>query len=120
MYFFGFVVIFFSIFVGILIKDLSNYEGIGPVAYFVIALRESIGDYDTDSYSQNTEYKIIGWIVYLMVMFLGNVIFMNFIIAVVSQSYENCMHRSVAQSYKVKIHMIRERESIMSENEYQN
>jgi hypothetical protein len=54
LYFFGFVVVFFSVFVGILIKDLSDYEGIGPVAYFVIALRESIGDYDTDSYSQNT------------------------------------------------------------------
>jgi hypothetical protein len=91
LYFFGFVVVFFSVFVGILIKDLSDYEGIGPVGYFVIALRESIGDYDTASYSQNTDYKIIGWIVYLMVMFLGNVIFMNFIIAVVSQSYENCM-----------------------------
>ena len=91
LYFFGFVVVFFSVFVGILIKDLSDYEGIGPVGYFVIALRESIGDYDTACYSQNTEYKIIGWIVYLMVMFLGNVIFMNFIIAVVSQSYENCM-----------------------------
>ncbi len=115
LYFFGFVVVFFSIFVGVLIKDLSDYEGIGPVAYFVIALRESIGDYDTDSYSKSTEYKIIGWIVYLMVMFLGNVIFMNFIIAVVSQSYENCMQRSVAQSYKVKIHMIREHESIMSQ-----
>jgi hypothetical protein len=120
LYFFGFVVIFFSVFVGIILKDLSDYEGIGPVAYFVVALRESIGDYDTASYSQNTEYKIIGWIVYLMVMFLGNVIFMNFIIAVVSQSYENCMQRSIAQSFKVKLHMIREYESIMSQQEYQN
>ena len=91
LYFFGIVIAFFSLFVGILVEDLSAYEGIGPVAYFVIALRESIGDYDTASYSQNTDYKIIGWIVYLMVMILGNVIFMNFIIAVVSQSYENCM-----------------------------
>ena len=55
-----------------------------------------------------------------MVMILGNVIFMNFIIAVVSQSYENCMQKSTAQSYKVKLHMIRERESIMSENDYKN
>jgi len=55
-----------------------------------------------------------------MVMILGNVIFMNFIIAVVSQSYENCMQKSVAQSFKVKLHMIRERESIMSDKDYQN
>ena len=119
LYFFGFVVIFFSILVGIILKDLSDYEGVGPVAYFVIAMRESIGDYDTDSYSKNTDYKIIGWIVYVMVMFLGNVIFMNFIIAVVGQSYENCMQRSVAQSFKVKLHMIKERESMMSESDYE-
>ena len=55
-----------------------------------------------------------------MVMILGNVIFMNFIIAVVSQSYENCMQKSTAQSFKVKLHMIRERESIMSDKDYMN
>ena len=55
-----------------------------------------------------------------MVMILGNVIFMNFIIAVVSQSYENCMQKSTAQSYKVKLNMIRERESIMSEKNFKN
>jgi hypothetical protein len=62
------VVLFFSIFLGILVKDMSDYDKIGPFGYFIIALRESIGDYDTDSYSKNTDYKIIGWIVYLMVM----------------------------------------------------
>lgn len=93
LYFFAIVVVFFTVFLGNILIDLSNYEGIGSVGYFVIALRESVGDYDTDSYSK-TDYRIIGWIVYLMVMFLGNVIFMNFIIAVVSQSYENCMQKS--------------------------
>lgn len=55
-----------------------------------------------------------------MAMILGNVIFMNFIIAVVSQSYENCMQKNIAQSYKVKLHMIKELESIMSRDEYEN
>ena len=58
------------------------------------------------------------WIIYLAVMIVGNIIFMNFIIAVVSQSYENCMQKMIAQSYKVKLHMIRERESMMSENDF--
>jgi hypothetical protein len=49
--FFGITIGFFSVFVGIILKDLSDYEGIGPVGYFVIALRESIGDYDTASYT---------------------------------------------------------------------
>ncbi len=48
---------------------------------------------------------------------VGNVIFMNFIIAVVGQSYENCMQQSESQQYKVKIVMIREYESIMSDKQ---
>jgi hypothetical protein len=51
LFFFGITIAFFSVFVGIILKDLSEYEGIGPVGYFMIALRESIGDYDTASYT---------------------------------------------------------------------
>jgi hypothetical protein len=50
-YFFMFVVIFFSVFLGILVNDISAYEGIGPVGYFAIALRQSLGDYDTASFA---------------------------------------------------------------------
>jgi hypothetical protein len=73
-------------FLAVLLKDdLSSYDGIGPVGYYIIALRESIGDYDTnDSYISNSDYKILIWIIYLIVIIIGNVIFMNFIIAVVS------------------------------------
>jgi hypothetical protein len=86
LFFFGMVIAFFSIFLAVLLKDdLTNYEGIGLVGYYIVAMRESIGDYDTnDSYITNSDYKILIWIIYFMVMILGNVIFMNFIIAVVS------------------------------------
>ena len=83
LYLFSFVVIFFSIFLGILVKDLTDYEGIGPIGYFAIALRQSIGDYDTASFAKNSNYDILAWLVWLVVMLVGNVIFMNFIIAVV-------------------------------------
>ena len=77
---------FFTLFLAVLLKDdLSSYDGIGPVGYFIIALRESIGDFDTnDSYISNSDYKILIWIIYLIVIVIGNVVFMNFIIAVVS------------------------------------
>jgi hypothetical protein len=80
------VISFFTLFLAVLLKDdLSSYDGIGPVGYFIIALRESIGDFDTnDSYISNSDYKILIWIIYLIVIVIGNVIFMNFIIAVVS------------------------------------
>ncbi len=80
----------------------------------MIALRTSLGDYDFDSFVKNSDYDILTWLVWLLVMIVGNVIFMNFIIAVVSQSYENCMQSMTSQSYKVKVDMIFERESLMS------
>jgi hypothetical protein len=105
LFFFGIVVTFFSITLSVLLNDdLTNYEGVGPVGYFIVALRQSIGDFDTiDSITGNSDYKILIWIVYLGIVMIGNVVFMNFIIAVVSQSYENCMQKSTAQSYKVKL-----------------
>jgi hypothetical protein len=80
------VISFFTLFLAVVLKDdLSSHDGIGPVGYFIIALRESIGDFDTnDSYISNSDYKILIWIIYLIVIVIGNVIFMNFIIAVVS------------------------------------
>jgi hypothetical protein len=37
--FFAIVLGFFSLFLTILINDLDDYEGIGPVGYFAISLR---------------------------------------------------------------------------------
>ena len=82
--FFGIVIGFFTILFEVLINDNDDYEEIGLVGYFLIALRQSIGDYITDSFAKNSDLKVLAWIVYLLVMILGNVIFMNFIIAVVS------------------------------------
>ena len=45
---------------------------------------------------------------------------MNFIIAVVGDSYSNCMSMRVAHTFKVKVDMINERESIMSEADLSN
>jgi hypothetical protein len=75
LFFFSIVVAFFSIFLAVLLRDdLSSYEGIGIVGYYIIALRESIGDYDTnDSYINNSDYKILIWIINVTVIILGNV-----------------------------------------------
>ena len=61
--------------------------------------------------------KELVWVVWLMLMIIGNVIFMNFIVAVVSESYEKCMQTLKAQQYLLKCELIVERESIMSESE---
>jgi heme/copper-type cytochrome/quinol oxidase subunit 2 len=57
-----------------------------------MALRQSIGDGDTSTLIDNTEktYKILVWILWFMILVVGNVVFMNFIIAVVNEGYAEC------------------------------
>ena len=64
-------------------------------------------------YTESKVNPILIWIVWLVIMIVGHIIFMNFIIAVVNESYENCMTKMIAQKYKVKVDMIVERESVM-------
>ena len=45
---------------------------------------------------------------------------MNFIIAVISESYEKVMQKLVAQLYMVKVQLIAERESLMTADELEN
>ena len=49
-----------------------------------------------------------------------NVIFMNFIIAVISDSYEKVMQKLQAVSYKVKVDMIAERELLFTDKDFKN
>ena len=114
--FFAFVVITFSLILSVLIPDASSsYPGTLIFAYVVMAFRTSLGDFDIEDYNRNEiEMKELVWLVWLMLMIVGNVIFMNFIVAVVSESYEKCMQTQKAQQYRLKCELIVERESIMN------
>jgi hypothetical protein len=95
-----------------------HYQQLGFVANFAIAWRTVIGDNDIEDYaSEGSSHQILAWIIWLLIVIVGNVIFMNFIIAVVNESYTNCMEKLIATSYQVKVHMIVERESVMSDAE---
>lgn len=60
------------------------------------------------------------WIVWVFAALVLNIIFMNFIIAVISESYEKVMQKLVAQLYKVKCELIVEREANMNEQDLNN
>jgi hypothetical protein len=81
----------------IIIKESGEgYDGIKLAAFFVIVLRQSIGDYDTSSIIEGTkDFKILAWLLWFLILIIGNIVFMNFIIAVVSESYENCMEQKI-------------------------
>ena len=85
LFFFALVIGAFTLCLGILVgPDSDTYQGIGLAGYYVMAFRTSIGDYNLDNYASNSDFKILTWIFWFVVMIVGNVIFMNFIIAVVN------------------------------------
>ena len=83
--------------------------------------RLSLGDFSTDHISES-KAKLIPfiWIIWAIAVLLLNIIFMNFIIAVISQTYERVILKSTAESYKLKSKLIAERELIMTEKELAN
>eukprot|EP00347_Sterkiella_histriomuscorum_P012995 403366420 len=122
-YFIGFFLIFiieFGLIFAILFDAISidEYSGIGIFAYLMMAFRTSSGDFNVDSYKdQSSALVIISWGVWIIAVMLLNVMFMNFIIAVISESYEKVMQKLVAEGYKVKVQMIVERELHFSKEE---
>ena len=72
-----------------------------------MALRQSIGDGDTSTLIDKTEkYKILVWIVWFIIIIVGNVVFMNFIIAVVAEGYSECVNKREKCIQMAKLQMI--------------
>ena len=57
---------------------------------------------------------------WLIIVIIGNIVLMNFIIAVVSDSYQQCMTTIVEQSYKSKVDLIAEREVMLDDKQLEN
>jgi hypothetical protein len=74
-------------------EPYSNYNGIHNIAFYVLAMRQSIGDYDTSTIMDNSDYPVLAWFIWGIIMVVGNIVFMNFIIAVVSESYSTNMQK---------------------------
>ena len=73
---FGFV---FMILFG---EPSQDSEGLGPFSFILMSFRIvwGAGDFEIE----NTNYKIMGWISYMLIMVAGNIVFLNFLIAVVN------------------------------------
>eukprot|EP00347_Sterkiella_histriomuscorum_P010233 403377082 len=113
LYFFSIILVEFGILFIIIFQagDLPQYKGLGHFGYLMMSFRLSTGDFELDDYaSQKPQLILATWAIWVSAVFVLNLIFMNFIIAVISESYERVMTKLVAQSYKVKVDMIVERE----------
>ena len=87
----------------------------------MMSYRLSSGDFELDGYaSQRAQLIIFTWVVWMIGVLVLNVTFMNFIIAVISESYEKVMQKLVAQSFMTKAEMIVERELHMEQKDFEN
>jgi hypothetical protein len=120
--FFMFVLTEFGLLFTILVANSDTYATIGKFGYYLMAFRTSLGDFELDDYDNGDSISIIlfRWFIWLTGVFIMNVIFMNFIIAVISESYEKVMQKLIAQSYKVKVDMIVDRELHLTKNDLDN
>jgi hypothetical protein len=109
------VIAAFTLMIDIVAQDVGDaYTGISKAALFVMALRQSIGDGDTSTLIDNTEnYKILVWIVWFIILVVGNVVFMNFIIAVVGSAYSECVEKREKCIQMAKLQMISECENLL-------
>lgn len=80
----------------------------------MMAFRTSTGDYTFDNYKA-TALKELAWVIWLAIMIIGNIVFMNFIIAVVNDSYRQSMAKKISQSYRLKVPLIVEREKLLDQ-----
>ncbi|CDW73620.1 UNKNOWN [Stylonychia lemnae] len=115
--FFLIFIIQFGLIFTVLFKaaPIEEYEGVSAFGYYLMIFRIAAGDFATDNYKDQSQYLVIlTWIVWVIAVIALNVVFMNFIIAVISESYEKVMQKIVAESYKVKVHMIKEREQFFT------
>lgn len=55
-----------------------------------------------------------------MAAFITNIVFLNFIIAVISESYAKVMHKIGAQSLRTKVSLILEREAVFTTKDLNN
>jgi hypothetical protein len=117
--------------------DLSAYGRIHPwLALIITTLRSSMGDFSLintyygfdETSTQNGEvvFKHSIFVVYLtFIVFIMStialfMILMNFIIAVISNSYEKIIKFAVAHDYRQKVELICEREGLFTDNDLNN
>jgi hypothetical protein len=84
----------------------SDSESLGAFSYILMSLRILWGEGSFEI--EKSQFKFMAWMTYVLMMLCGNIVFMNFLIAVVNQSYEACMQRMKSQSLKAQLYMIRD------------
>ena len=83
------------------------------MGYFMFILRTSFGDFSVDPFKGLPKLiRVFMWIVWLIVIFCNCIIFLNFIIAVISDTYEQIMDTRTEEIYQKKAQLLVDMQSV--------
>lgn len=118
LFFFILILMFSAVFDVISRNDQPEYQHIGPfVGNFMTTLRLSLGDFQFDILSKghmDQKEHFLFWVIWVMMVLFSALIFLNFIIAEVSNSYQKVKENIDALIYKERASLVMEAEDIMS------
>ena len=83
---------------------------------FMTVLRTSLGDFDFEASGYlTTKENLLFWLIWLIIVCMTCIIFLNFIIAEASASYEKVKTNLDAEIYKAKAELTCEAENMTTE-----
>ena len=121
IFFFTLMVMLSAVLAVIFCPTADEYEKIGPFfGGIVTTIRLSLGDFDFDILTKdvhngglNTKQHFLYWIVWVMIIIFSCLIFLNFIIAEVSESYSKVNSHITATNVKERAKLIDEAENLI-------
>jgi hypothetical protein len=125
MLFFTVLIVMFSAVFDVIAKNgADEYKNLGPfLGNVMTTLRLSLGDFDfgvLEGDNLDAKEHWLFWIIWVMMVIFSALIFLNFIIAEVSNSYAGVKVNIDALIYKERAGLILEAEDIMSKNTRKN
>ena len=97
-------------------NDTAYTSGIGGLAYFFFILRTSLGDFDVDSYSElPIASQLTIWAMWMLTVGLNTIVFLNFLIAVISDVFEQIMSTRTEQIFLKKAELLLEINEIVGD-----
>lgn len=97
--FYFFIIISFAVSFWILRLDNGTYEGLNFfVGYLLMGFRYSLGDSELDGFQNqsNSTFLYMTWVIWFLSILTTQIVLLNFIIAVIGQSYEKVMQKSIS------------------------
>jgi hypothetical protein len=90
-------------------EDENIYAGTGSMSHFIFSYRNSLGDYDLEHFNSLYEHPAVYWAcwaTWYLVTFLNVMVFLNFLIAVISEQYTEVMANKLEQEYQKRTELL--------------